>query len=226
LFSGGDEKQVIEDKLIDMEEFSKDEILQLEKELLGFYLTEHPLKNKIDQLADVITHKTYQVKEKTSGKVKLAGIISNKRIVTTRKSGKEMAFVNLEDETGKAELVVFPSIFEKSKNLLKGDRLVLVTAKVDMRENEQSLIAEKIVDAKRFFNKNKDSKQEDKFDFHLKIPKGTNQNTLVKLNTILRKNQGEDNGVLEFPNGRDVKLSFGVSWTDKLKEKIEKLFNI
>ncbi len=226
LFGGGDKEQVIEDKLVDMKEFSKDEILQLEKELLGFYLTEHPLKNKIDKLADIITHKTYQVKEEKSGKVKLAGIISNKRIVTTRNGGKEMAFVNLEDETGKAELVVFPSIFERSKRFLKGDKLVLVTAKVDMRDNEQSLIAEKIVDAKKFLNKNRQSKQEDKFDFHLKIPKGTNRNTLVKLNTILRKSQGNDKGVLEFPNGRDVKLSFGIKWTEKLKEKIEKLLNI
>ncbi len=238
LFGGTKEKKVIEDRLIEMEEFSKEELLRLEKELLGFYLTEHPLKSKLDKLTKVVSHKSHQVKDLKSGKVKLAGIISNKRIVTTRKSGKEMAFVNLEDETGKAELVVFPSLFSKNKHLLNGEKLVVVTAKVDMREDEQSLIAEKIEPAKKYLkkrknsnpnsnsNNNNSSEKKPEFDFHLKIPKGTTRDALVKLNSLLKNHHGKNNGILEFPNGRQVKLSFGVEWTENLKKKIGKILNL
>lgn len=228
LFGGQEKNQPnLTDQLKNLEEFSKEELLKLEKELLGFYLTEHPLKNKLNKLTQVVSHKIHQIKDKKNGKIKIAGVVSDKRIVTTRKSGKEMAFVNLEDETGKVELVVFPGVYDQSKHLLNGDKLVVVKAKVELREDNQSLIAEKIVSAKKFLkNKNRPKKKKKKFDFRLKIPIGTNRNTLVELNNLLRDNQGKKNGVLEFPNGRDVELSFGVSWTDKLKEKIEKILGI
>lgn len=234
LFSSSKEEPAMEDKLVEMEEFSKDELLRLEKELLGFYLTEHPLKNKLDKLANIISHKTHQVKELKSGRVKLAGIISNKRIVTTRKSGKEMAFASLEDETGTVELVIFPGVFQKSKHLLNGKDLVVVEAKVEMREDEQSLIAERIMRAKKYLQKTKktdsnnasDGKSiKSKFDFRLQIPKGTSRHALVKLNNLLRKSNGKHNGVLEFPNGRDVELPFGVKWTERLKKKIEEILS-
>jgi DNA polymerase-3 subunit alpha len=237
LFGGSKKNEALKDNMVEMEEFSKEELLRLEKELLGFYLTEHPLKNKLDRLAEIVTHKSHQVKEMRSGKVKMAGIISNKRIVTTRKSGKEMAFVNLEDETGKVEMVVFPSVFDASKNLLNGDQVVVVKAKVDMRDDEQSLIAEKITKAEKFTekktqsktnNQNDSSSGDDKNspDFRLEIPSGTTRDVLVKLNNLLKKNNGDHNGVLEFPNGRDVKVPFGVNWTEKLIKKIEKLLGI
>ncbi len=232
LFGGGKKKLVLEDKLAKINEFSKDEILRLEKELLGFYLTEHPIKKKLDKLSEFISHKIHQVKELKKGKVKLAGVTSNKRIVTTRKSGKEMAFVTLEDETGTIELVVFPGVFQKSKHLLNNETLVVVEAKIDMREDEQSLIAENIVRAKKYLNKTKKTSEkpenihQSKFDFSLKIPNGTSRHILVELNSLLKTHTGDKLGLLEFPNGREVKIPFGVKWSNKLKEKIEKLLDI
>ncbi len=222
------DKPVLKDKLVDLEEFTKEELLRLEKDLLGFYLTEHPLKNQLEKLSGIVSHKNHQVKNLKKGRVKLAGIISNKRIVTTRRSGREMAFIDLEDETGKVELVVFPNLFLKSKKLIADEKLVVIEAKVEIRNDEQSLIAEKITDAKKLPKKNNPKIEPTKtekptFDFRVKIPKSTTRQILVELNSFLRKNEGDKNGVLEFPNGRDVKLSFGVDWTEDIKKKIEKI---
>ena len=207
------------DNLVEVEEFSREELLRLEKEMLGLYLTEHPLKQRLNQLREVITHKLYQVAEMDRGRARVGGVISRLRIITTKNGGREMAFVGLEDETGQIELVVFPNQFESNKDRLRLEQLLLVEVKIERREDKISIIAEKILDPNNPQANNQSLGQQ----FVVEIPAGINGQKLIQLNQLLKQHPGQDWGIIRFPNGREVKLSFGVKWSQELELEIEKI---
>ncbi len=216
--SGKKEEKITNDHLPVGDTFSKQEMLDFEKELLGIYLSEHPLQKELTEIADLVSHKTHEVEDLKSGKVQIAGRIKNLRIVTTRNGGKEMAFISIEDETGAVDLVVFPNTFKKTKDLLTEEKIVYVEAKIGQRQGEQSIIAQQI----KKISALKNSKPE-KEKITIKIPKGTTRSKLVKLNSLLKNNKGKQSGILHFPNGRRVKIPFKIDWTEKFKKKIKKL---
>jgi DNA polymerase-3 subunit alpha len=86
-----------------------------EKEVLGFYFSEHPLEPLREQLARVATHGAAEVLELEDGsEVRLAGLVGEMRTIVTR-SGRRMAAVQLEDLTGRIEATVFPDLFESAR---------------------------------------------------------------------------------------------------------------
>jgi len=209
----------IRDDLVDIDEFSRDELLKLEKEMLGLYWTEHPIRRKLQALDKIVSHKIYQLADLERGQVKIAGIITNTRIITTRNSNKEMAFVSLEDETGQVELVVFPNTFSQTKKFLRVDKIIITEAKVEKREKKTSLIVEKITNA----SQKKAIEQLTKADFVIEVPAGTPGQLLVKLNSLLKSHPGKKQGIIRFPNGKEVKIPFGVNWTAELKMEIKEI---
>ena len=108
-------KMAVEDDLPDMEEFDRKELLSLEKELLGFYLKEHPLSPFIPVLSKVRSHKLVELSHggASKKKIKIGGIVTKVRVILTRDGPKEMAFVTIEDDTASQEIVVFPNIFSE-----------------------------------------------------------------------------------------------------------------
>jgi len=209
----------IKDDLVNIDEFSQDELLKLEKEMLGLYLTEHPIRRKLQTLDKIVSHKIYQLADLERGQVKIAGMITNLRIITTRNSNKEMAFVSLEDETGQAELVVFPNTFSQTREFLRLDKIIITEARVEKREEKISLIVEKIVDV----SKKKLIRQLTKTDFVIEVPARTSGQLLVKLNSLLKSHPGEKQGIIHFPNSKEVKIPFGVNWTTELEVEIKEI---
>ncbi len=125
-------------------DFKNQEKLQFEKELLGFYVSEHPLKTilQANLIEDAVTLSELEEK-KARAKVKVVVmLIGNKSHIT--KKGDPMAFVQLEDLTGQMEAVVFPSVYQKVKELLKENTALLVTAKVDKQDDKIQLLVEEI----------------------------------------------------------------------------------
>lgn len=222
LFRSGTKKEnkITNDNLPVTDNFTKEELLDFEKELLGIYISEHPLQNDLAEIEDFISHKTHEIEDLKSGRIQIAGRIKNLRIVTTRNGGKEMAFTSIEDETGSIDLVIFPGIFKQNQNLLNKEKIVCVVAKVSQREGEQSIIAQEIKDISEI-KKTKPKKKK----IIIKIPKGTSRFKLVKLNSLLKKNNGTQTGTLHFPNGKKVKIPFEINWTKNLKEKIKELLS-
>ncbi len=113
--------------------------LSWEKELLGLYVTSHPLEDYRE-----IFKNTFELRKLKSAfmnqKVRVGGIISTvKKIIT--KTGKPMLFVKLEDLTSKAEIVVFPGVIENYPNAFEENKIVFITGKVDHRNNEPKVIA-------------------------------------------------------------------------------------
>ncbi|MEK7452673.1 MAG: DNA polymerase III subunit alpha [Patescibacteria group bacterium] len=124
-----------------VENISKKEILLWEKELLGLYVSGHPLFEHKEAL-EKNTLKIKNLTDNIVGKsIKLGGMISGiKKIVT--KKGDPMAFAQLEDFTGKIELVIFPKMLEKNKEFWQEDKIALISGKLDLRDGSYKIICD------------------------------------------------------------------------------------
>jgi len=130
-------------KLMDSEKASQIEKLRWEKELLGIYVSGHPLDNfkkNFWQMALPINQITHKLVGKT---VKVCGVISGiKKIIT--KTGKPMLFFNLEDKFSKIEVVNFPSVIERNPEAFQENKIVLVSGRIDNKDDTPKLICETI----------------------------------------------------------------------------------
>ena len=129
---------------IDEDEIPRKERLRWEKELLGLYLSEHPLGDIADLLPEYVTAYTGDLAEESDqAKVTLGGIIQSTRRVITR-AGATMLVATLEDLQGSVEVVVFPKVFTETVNSWTDDSVVLVTGRVDRRDEGAQLLCETV----------------------------------------------------------------------------------
>ena len=139
-------EEMLDDNLPDIEPFSDKERLFLEKEMLGLYISGHPL-GPYQTILENMPNLTPCAQLSSAGDnnhVKVGGIIVAVRSFFTKKN-KQMAFVKLEDLTGSVELVVFPDLYEKSASMLEEDSLLLVEGRTDLKEEEDvKILAETI----------------------------------------------------------------------------------
>ena len=148
-----EERKSMEIKLPDVEEFSKDEILRMEKEVLGVYISGHPLDDVKEIWKKNVTAMTgdFEYQDELQGsrlsdkkRVTVGGIISNLNVRLTRRK-ETMAILELEDLVGRVEIMVFPQAYERLRDYLVEDKMVFVTGRVTTEEEENSkLIAEEI----------------------------------------------------------------------------------
>lgn len=122
-------------------EVPQKEILAWEKELLGVYVSEHPLTRVTNRLRAALTGSAGGLTEEASGQqATVAGIVQRVYRHTT-KNGKEMAFVTLEDMQGSCDVVVFPDLWRDTRDLWQPDRILVVSGKVDTsRRDEPNLL--------------------------------------------------------------------------------------
>jgi DNA polymerase III subunit alpha len=127
---------------IPVDEYEKRELLLLEKETLGLYVSEHPLDRVRDQLRRRVDLPLAELERRRDGEVvTIGGIVSTLKQLTTKK-GDPMVFARLDDLTGGAEIVVFNSVYAASRALLEADRILVVKGRVDHKqEGETKLIA-------------------------------------------------------------------------------------
>jgi DNA polymerase III subunit alpha len=119
--------------LIDVAPMAGEEKLRLEKELLGLYLSDHPLRRISAELAKLSDTQAVEVTSALQDtEVRVAGLVREVRRVVTRK-GQIMAYATLEDLTGTVDVVLFPRIFEQTRLLFEPDKVLVVMGKVDAR---------------------------------------------------------------------------------------------
>jgi DNA polymerase-3 subunit alpha len=119
--------------LIDIAPMAGEEKLRLEKELLGLYLSDHPLRRISAELAKLSDTQAVEVTSALQEtEVRVAGLVREVRRVVTRK-GQIMAYATLEDLTGTVDIVLFPRIFEQVRLLFEPDKVLVVQGKVDAR---------------------------------------------------------------------------------------------
>ena len=136
------EEEKLENVPISTEEFEKSELLRLEKEVLGLYVSEHPLHSIRDQLRRKTDCALADVERRRDGEtVTVGGIVSAIKHLTTKK-GEPMVFMRLDDVTGGAEVVVFNSVYAHSRELCVMDRILIVKGRIDHKqEGETKLLA-------------------------------------------------------------------------------------
>lgn len=131
--------------LPEVDELSKTDALRFEKELLGFYLTEHPLTPLFHTISQKVSHNIGDLSAAdVNSVVILGGVISNIKKIITKKSAAEMAFLRLSDLSGAIEVVIFPKLYVSDRAKLKPDSIVLIKGKLDSREDRLSLLASDI----------------------------------------------------------------------------------
>ena len=123
----------VTDGLPDVPEFDKKDLLAQEKEVLGLYISGHPLESLTEELR-MRTHSVQSLQDKLDGdRCTVGGIVTALRRTATKK-GDPMAFVTLEDLTGQTEVVVFPKLYAQvDKDLIQPDCIVLLRGKVSWR---------------------------------------------------------------------------------------------
>lgn len=149
---GGEEQDKMEEfkyTFTTLEEYSEKEMLFMEKEMLGIYITGHPLEGVREQIEQQTNINSLQMKQITeemqmqNGKtsyqdgqfVKYAGIITSVKKKYT-KTNKIMAFVTVEDLYGQTEIIVFENCYQGCSNILLEDNIILVEGRLSIREDE------------------------------------------------------------------------------------------
>ena len=128
-----------------LEDFSKSEKLAFEKELLGFYLSEHPLISKLERVKDKITNNIEDLADLETGRrIRIAGGVVRIKKVNTKRNNSEMIFVTVEDLTGVVECVVFPKIYVQSRSFWFRDSLLLISGKIDRRDERVNILVDSI----------------------------------------------------------------------------------
>ena len=223
--AGDDVKKDFEIRMPDVDEYDKDTLLAFEKEVLGIYLSGHPLEQCRDIMEKMITAKTTDFQpEEDSGipkvrdgqKVIIGGMIADKTIKYT-KNNKVMAFLTIEDLVGTVEVVVFPRDYEKWNTLLEDEARIFIQGRVSAEDEKASkLILEKV----RAFD---DVPRELWIQFRDREDYGGSEQELME---YLRGNPGHDsvviylkdvNAMKRLPAAFHVKISD--SWMEGLKKK-------
>lgn len=152
-FVSEEEKESFIVKYPDVGEYDKGDMLAFEKEVLGIYVSGHPLEEYAAALQSQTTavttdfntdEETGETRVKDGQVVTIGGMIDSKTVKVT-KNNRMMAFLNVEDLYGTVEVIVFPNDYEKNKNLLSDDEKILVRGRVSASEEQQAkLVCEKV----------------------------------------------------------------------------------
>ncbi len=223
---------IVDDWQSKKEEFSSRELMEMERELLGIYLREHPSQKLLKRARNDWTKPLSEISDHKGQKISVAAIIKTARTVVTKTKQQEMAFLLLTDEGGEIEAVVFPKTYALVKSFLIPNSVVIAKGKVEEREDRLSFIIDTIElipddgatastasTATTAFN--------DQSKIH--VPRGTSKATLLALNKLLQGNKGEDQITLVFENAhdsRELKLPFGINFNASLKKEISSLLQI
>ena len=149
-----DQKEEFQIRLPDVGEYSKENLLAFEKEVLGIYISGHPLEEYEEKWRKVISattadfqpdEETGRAKVRDGAKEIIGGMITDKTVKHT-KTNQMMAFVTVEDLLGTVEVVVFPRDYEKNRDYLEPDSKVFIRGRVSEEDEKASkLICEKVI---------------------------------------------------------------------------------
>ena len=235
--AGEDEKESFEIALPNVGEFNKELLLTFEKEVLGVYISGHPLESYLSLLKKYATNITTDFYREESGegekgagladedsikvrdeeRVTIGGMITEKRVKYT-KSNQMMAYVTLEDLVGSVEVIMFPKAFEKFSTKIAEDAKVFISGRVQIEEEKDAkVICEKVESfsdkPRKLWIKLRNKEEHDALE--------------VEIRRLLSDSDGRDEVVIYLAEEKQMK-SLGRSLTvnaeglllDKLKEKL------
>ena len=213
--------------LPDVRNFGQDILIAQEKEMLGVYITSHPLDEYADRIEQLVTVTSQDLADvldseeqgemhtfvRDGMQATMAGIITSKKNLIT-KNNKMMAVVDMEDLYGTVEVVVFPNIYERFGSLVAEDSIISVTGSINFKEGEvPKLLAEKIVDLRSLTEELEQSREsaqtasaEPVTDapeglVKIKLPSGNTNEMLNRIRNVMLAHRGKYQAIIYMPQG-------------------------
>ncbi len=194
-FLGEEEMEKTKITFPNMPEFPKEEILEKEKEVLGIYVSGHPLdeyKELMDRCSTASTldfvpeEETGQTTAHDNGNYTLCGLVEQITVKMTR-NNEAMAFVTLEDLFGQIEVVVFPKVYDNCRMLLEKNKGIIVRGRASISEEEGKLLASEI----KTFDSEMQKLEDEKKQLWILLPNMEElHNARAQLDAILKEHPG------------------------------------
>jgi DNA polymerase-3 subunit alpha len=194
-------------------EYSMDEILRLEREMLGFYVTSHPLADSEDKLAYFATHRLSEVPELADGAAVTVPVLLTDLNKKLTKANKLIAIAQVEDRQARLEAVFFSRVLDSYGALLREEACLLLKGKVQQKsEGDVSMMVESVRAAT------------DLTYLHLRVRGGDVdwQSRFISLRNHLRKHPGDLPVILELGDGQKMVVDARL-WSDGSEELLAEL---
>jgi DNA polymerase-3 subunit alpha len=199
------------------------EKLEMERELIGLYLSGHPLDEWKEAVQRHRTHALGELSQLQDGeRVTVCGLLVEVKPITTKK-GEAMAFAVLEDYSTAVEMVVFPRILSQYRSLLQLDQAVKLSGRVNHHEDGVKVLVDTVEDLERLHRERQESKV-----VYIKVhPQRESAATLDRLKQTLERHRGDvpvrlyyesDRRLLELPVEK-----YGVRLSEELKRQVEEI---
>ena len=226
MFDLGNNEEKLEEikyNYIKLSEFSERELLSMEKEMLGLYISGHPLESvrpELERQTNINTLKIIKINEgeeelyKDGQNVKYGGIITSVKKKYT-KNNNIMAFVTIEDLYGSLEIIVFESCYNRVSNILMEDNIVIVDGRLSIREDEEvKIVANNIRELK---------KEEGRKILNIDISNMSDEQK-QKLKGAIKFFNGEKNNIeILIKDGDEIKRSGNIYLTLEILEELKKI---
>jgi DNA polymerase-3 subunit alpha len=206
-------------KMFEVPEWPISEILSKEKEMLGFYVSGHPLTKYEEELKTFVTKTTESIEEAKDGEeVYIGGVITHVKTNIDRKK-KQMAFATLEDFVGTVEVVVFSDCFEENRRIIRAESMVLVKGRASTKEGEKAkVVASEVISLSKVYQKMKAV-------LHvLLLTSGASEDILNELKQVLSSYPGKSPVILHVRTDQEeLKMKLKNISVEVSKELLEKL---
>jgi DNA polymerase-3 subunit alpha len=190
-----DRSRELKEEYPDIDEFPENQLITLEKETIGFYISRHPLsryQEAIKKYTDVDTSALPRLQN--GAEVKICGLVNQLKEIVTKK-GDRMAFLTLEDMKGFVEVILFPEVFKAALPHLRGGDPLLVEGTLDISEEHVKIKATEV-------HSLPESPSSPMTPFHLKIPlSDLTSSQLAQLKEIIEAHRGSSKVLLHFIDG-------------------------
>jgi len=211
---------------------TKTERMTWEKELLGLYVSDHPLKEYAAYFSDKCTSIGHLKHADVNQMAQLAGIITKVQKIITKR-GSSMLFVNLEDLTGKIEILVFPKVLGDNPDIWEDGSIVLVKGKLSDKDGVFKLLGEEarridLVEAREYSDKHKSKPLEEAETINIIIPQQNAKQAMLELSEFLKnQNDGKFNVFISIPtdgNGyKKIKANKNIACDEKVLDGIRNI---
>jgi DNA polymerase-3 subunit alpha len=208
---GGSQPVINFPQMPEIDEWDGKQVLALEKESLGFYVTGHPLSRYKDILEKFTNTDTIDLQERTDGAiVRIGGIVRSTKTIKTKK-GHLMAFVVIEDLNGSVEITIFSSVYVKVYDLLVDDNPIIVQGQLQKDENTAKILADMVIPMKKA-----EETWSASIHFNLDITR-TDKALLVQLHEVLGRHPGSCKGYVHLQSSGETETIIALADNLRLK---------
>lgn len=210
-----DEKKAQEEDYPNVEEMPENELLIFEKEVLGFYVTNHPLA-RYSAVLDTFTVSSKDLAEKDDDAFAIAGgMVKAVKHHITKSKQEKMAFITLEDMLGEIDVLVFPKMYAENVRFMEEDKIIVIKGRVSKKDDRLSFKAEEIIEP---------DESVEKLTEKIVIKINTisySEERLKSLKQLFNKHQGETPLLIEVEMQSRFKVTMQLDEEFKLKPSFE-----